>query len=158
MNEKYLKNYNKLIEAINKGELYNYLSSDPHYRCTPELGMQTINDFTAITENINYFLDKNPNLTNYFYETILSILNNGSFYDVFSVSNFIRKQYSWQLHKMSRHLLINSQVFIALKNSIIKYYNEFRQCKEFTTSEKGMMEFYENWNNFLKQNSNERVL
>lgn len=158
MNEKYLKNYDKLTEAINKGELYDYLSSTPHYRCTPELGMQTINDFSAITENINYYLDKNPNSLGDFYQTILSILYNGNFYEVFSVSNFIRKQYSWQLHKISKHSLINSQVFIALKKAIIKYYDEFIQCKEFTTSDNGMMEFYESWNNFLKEKSNERIL
>lgn len=158
MEERYYKDYDKLKEAIEKGELYNYLTSTPHYRCRPELGMESVNDFTTVVENINYFLDNNPGYESEFYKTILLILKEGNFYEVFSVSNIIRKQYGLQLHKMTKNNIIDSEIFKKLKDAIIKYYNEFEECKEFTSGNKGMIGFYERWNEFLKENSNERIL
>lgn len=150
--------YYKLEEAVLKNELFEYLTSTPHYRCTPELGMESINDFTRVVENINCFLHYNPEYTSVFYNTISKILSDGNFYEVYSVANIIRKHFSWQHHKITDIVLVDDNIFTQVRKVIPKYENQFRDCHDYNSSKDGMMDFFKSWNDFLLQNTNLHIL
>ena len=150
--------YHKLEEAIHKNELYDYLSSSPHYRCDPEKGMDSVNDFRMVVENINCFLFCHPEYISAFQRTMIDILTNGNFYEVFSVLNIMRKQFGLQFHKITPILLVTDDMFLLIRKAISKFENEFLNCHRFTTAENGMMHFFESWNEFLCNNTDLYIL
>ena len=149
--------YYKLEEAVENNELYEYLSSSSRYRCLPELGMESVNNFDCVVKNINRFLFHHPKNIRIFYNTITQILTTGNFYEVFSVSNIIRKQFAWQYHKITKIVLIDDNIFRLVRNVIPKFKDKFLECRNYTTSPRGMMAFYDSWNEFLQENTTQSL-
>lgn len=159
--EKYSSSYNyydKLEEAVEKNDLYDYMSSTPHYRCTPEKGMTSMNDFDCVVKNINYFLYCRPDCREKFYETIKNILNIGNFYEIYSVCHIIRIQYGMQFHKKTDIFLIDDDIFELVRIAIQKHSHRFSYFNNTTIIENEIVYFYETWDNFLRKNTTQYIL
>lgn len=152
--------YEKLLEAIEKGELYNYIVGDLKYKFPTDRNFDLRNDYKQLVANLNIYGSEHPEFIKQLCDTLKEVLIEGKLINVYSVANIIKHQIQLEKNGTNKITFIDSELLDLLKKIISTRKEEFTNLKRHEAAyyENGMYGVYENWNEEIFKHTGKSIL